>query len=173
MMTQLEEDSVRSIVKDFMSKDLLFTALDVSNEAKKVFPQLRHRDVRDVVRTMFVSDMETNGWGRTDIQVKLEDGSSATAILYHPLSSSWDLDSLYDQQKRSQVSVKGNAVAQAVAQAVVDAVTDPIVAAQVVAAGVVNTVVDVADAVVINAANTAHDLWTNMFTSKPSLFPNK
>lgn len=180
MLTQLEEDSVRAIVKDFMSKDLLFTALDISNEAKKVFPQMRHRDARDVVRAMFTSDMEPNGWARTDIPVTLADGSKQTALLYYPLSASWDLESLYDDQKRSQISnktVAPVAVAAAVTQAVVDTVSDviqsPAVVTAAVATAVASTALDVADAVATNVANTAHDLWQQMFQGKPSLFPRK
>lgn len=180
MMTQLETDSVRSIVKDFMSKDMLFTALDISNEAKKAFPALRHREVRDVVRSMFTTDMEPNGWARSDISVTLADGSQQTALLYYPLSASWDLDSQYDQQKRSQTSnkpVSPAVAAAAVTQAVVDTVNDvvqsPAVLTAVVATGVANTVLDAADAVAQNVANTAHDLWKNMFSNKPSLFPKK
>lgn len=174
MMTQLEEDSVRSIVKNFMSNYMLFTALDISKEAKKVFPQLRHRDVRDVVRTIFSSDMEPNGWARTDITVTLSDGSQQTALLYYPLSASWDLETLYDDQKRSQVSNKSvpPAVA-AMTQAVLDAVSQPAVVTAVVATSVANTAMDVAQVVATNIANTAHDMWQQMFNNKPSLFPRK
>lgn len=163
-----------------MSKDQLFTALDISNETKKVFPQVRHRDVREVVRTMFDSDMEPNGYARSDIKVTLVDGSQPTALLYYPLSASWDLESLYDNQKRSQVSNKvaapaavDDCAAPAVVQAVLDALSQPANAAAVMATGAVNTVVDVADAVASNAVNTAHDLWKNLFQNQPSLFPRK
>jgi len=164
MLTQLEEDSVRSIVKNFMDSNMLFTALDISNEAKKVFPQMRHRDAREVVRSMFASDMEPNGWARTDIPVTLADGSKQTALLYYPLSASWDLETLYDDQKRTQTSTK--TVQAPAAQAAGDAV------AQLVNA-VASSPVTVAQAVVTQAANTAHDLWKTMFQTKPSLFPRK
>ena len=163
MLTQFEEDAVRSIVKDFMSKDLLFTALDISNEAKKAIPHLRHREVRDVVRSMF-GEMQNNGWARTNIDVTLEDGTKQTALLYFPLSASWDLDNLYNDQRRTQTSsrpadsVTPVAVAQAVVSQVVDAVADPAVVVQAVAQQVVNT---------------AHEAWKSLFGSKPSLFPRQ
>jgi hypothetical protein len=177
MMNQLEQDAVRAIVKDFMSKDLLFTALDISNEAKKAMPHLRHREVRDVVREMFANSMQSTGWARSDISVTLADGTPQTAHLYYPLSASWDLDSQYDAQKRAQISTKPSAAqtaaAQALVAAVVDAVTDPLTVTAAVAQGVADAATDTAQAVATSIVNSAHDLWKGMFQSKPSLFPLK
>ena len=172
MMNQVEQDAVRAIVKDFMSQELLFTALDISNEAKKAMPHLRHGEVREVVRGMF-PEMQTAGWARSDIDVTLADGSQRQALLYYPLSASWDLESRYDDQKRAQTSSKPNAAAQAVVSAVVDAVTNPMVVTSIVAQGVADAAADMAQATATTIANTAHDLWKNMFQSKPSLFPLK
>ena len=105
------ENAVRSVVNSFMDYDTLFTALDVSNEVKKTMPTATHRDVRNEVRRLFAEIIEPAGWSRNEIDVTLEDGSTRTALLYHPLSASWSLDELYDQQKRSQVSVKSSSQA--------------------------------------------------------------
>src|SRR5574337_359749 len=129
------EDTVRNVVQDFMKSDMLFTALDVSNAVKQVMPNARHREVRDVVRNMFTTDIEPQSWARTPIQVQLGDGTTAEALLYHPLTDSWDLDNKYDAQRRNLTSYRPVAAAQAaVAQAAVVAqatVTQP-VAQQVV-----------------------------------------
>jgi hypothetical protein len=165
MMTQVEQDTVRTIIKDFMSKDLLFTALDVSNEAKKTMPHLRHGEVREIVRETYATDMQV-GWARSNIDVTLEDGSQRQALLYYPLSASWDLDSLYDAQKRAQTSVK-----PAAAQSIMP---DPL-ATTLIQPNIANNVVNTAQPTTTAAplVNTNHVLWQNMFQSKPSLFPLK
>lgn len=100
------QDTVQEVVDDFMLNNMLFTALDVSNAVKQVMPSARHRQVRDVVRSMFTTHIEPKGWARTPITVVLSDGSTAEALLYHPLVDSWDLDSKYDDQKRNATSKK-------------------------------------------------------------------
>ncbi len=161
MLNQLEEDSVRKIVEDFMANSLLFTALDISNEAKKVFPHLRHREVRDTVRALFTTHIEPAGWARSNIQVVLEDQSVATAILYHPLSASWDLDTLYDTQKRAQVSNRPQA--PAVPAPVASTPSIPLSPATVLPT----------NPPVAQATPAARDLWNNLFQSQPSLFPRR
>lgn len=94
---------VKNVVDDFVHKDMLFTALDVSNKVKETLPHARHSEVRDIVRDLFTDMMQSN-YTRTTIQVSLNDGSTTEALLYHPLSDSWDLDAKYDQQKRCQQS---------------------------------------------------------------------
>src|SRR5574338_58566 len=112
-MAQLENE-VKSVVSSFLQSGELFTALDVSNKVKMVLPLARHREVRDIVRSLFTTDIEPQSWARTPIQVTLPDGSSAEALLYHPLTDSWDLDSKYDAQKRAQSAVRANHVVAAV-----------------------------------------------------------
>ncbi len=144
-------DVVRETIEDFVQSNTLFTALDVSNKVKSVLPLARHREVRDLVRSMFVSHIEPAGWARSPITVTLADGTTANALLYHPLSASWDLDTEYDAQKRNQTSVKtGVAPVQPVAP--------------------VAPVVPVAPP---SPAPQVKDLWDQMFNSQPSLFPLK
>ena len=170
MLNQLEEDTVRQVVKSFMDNDTLFTALDISNEVKKALPQVRHRDVRDVVRSMFTTDLEPAGWARTDIMVTLEDGNTATALLYYPLSSSWDLDTLYNDQKRNQSSNKIKFS---------DLRNQPVLPATVSSDGTFAVVPATSTSVTTQpsapaaAQTAARDMWKNMFQSQPSLFPRR
>lgn len=94
------EDQVKEVVSNFVKTDTLFTALDVSNEVKKVLPFARHKEVRDIVRGLFASDIQPSSYGRTSIEVIISDGSKQDALLYHPLSDSWDLDVKYDLKRR-------------------------------------------------------------------------
>lgn len=147
---------VRDTIKGFVQDNVLFTALDVSNKVKSVLPFARHREVRDLVRSMFVSDIEPAGWARSPITVTLADGTTAEALLYHPLSASWDLDTEYDTQKRNQTSVKAGV-----------APVQPVV--PVASVVPVVPVVPAAPSV----APQVRDLWDQMFNSQPSLFPLK
>lgn len=146
------QDTVRAIVQDFISKEVLFTALDVSNAVKQQMPHTKHREVRDEVRAIFASDIESQGWARTPITVNLEDGSSAEALLYHPLTDSWDLDNKYGNQARSSASFRPAAAAAAQAQAT----------------AVVST-----PALVVQMPPTARDQWASLFSTQPSLFPSR
>lgn len=104
-MNQNEEDFVSEIVGDFITDEMLFTALDVSNEVKKTFPMLRHREIRDVVRSIFNAEIEPRGYARTPINVTLANGSTVEALLYHPLGDSWDLDVKYGSDRRASEPV--------------------------------------------------------------------
>lgn len=150
------EDNVRKIVEDFVSTGVLFTALDVSNEVKKVMPFARHREIRDTVRGLY-SDMQSSGYSRTPIQVTLADGSLQDALLYHSLSDSWDLDTKYDAQRRNAAVAATPVVAPVpVATVAPAAVVTPVPVTVTVAATVVPT--------------DPKQLWDNLFgTAK--LFP--
>ncbi len=159
------EDTVRSVVQDFINNATLFTALDVSNAVKQSLPNARHREVRDVVRNMFCSDIESQGWARKGITVNLEDGTTAEALLYHHASDAWDLDTNYDDQKRAQTSFRPVVAAQAaLAQAVASA---PVVATS----GPVSTPAPAAMA--STPMPNARTMWDDMFKTQPSLFPVK
>lgn len=147
------EDTVRLVVQDFVSREVLFTALDVSNAVKQQLPLARHREVRDTVRNMFSTDIESQGWGRTPITVTLGDGSSAEALLYHPLTDACNLDNKYDLQARQATSYR-----QAVAAV-----------AQVPPAPAVSTVPVVSSP----TPSTPRDQWASLFQAQPSLFPHR
>lgn len=156
------EDAVRLVVQDFIGREVLFTALDVSNSVKQAMPHARHREVRDVVRAMFSTDIEAQGWARTPIQVTLGDGTTAEALLYHPLTDSWDLDNKYSAQQRTATAYRPATQAQVtVAQAQQQVVTTPAVAPVVAPAP---TPVPVPP---------TRSLWDQMFQTQPSLFPRK
>lgn len=157
------DDVVRETVEQFVQDGLLFTGLDVSNKVKESLPYARHSEVSDLVRLSFVSQMEPSGYAKTPINVTLRDSSVRTALLYHPLADSWDLDSKYDSQKRAQVTVKpGTApVPATVSSNGTVTVTPPLTALPLPAPVVVVTPVAPAQA------------WSQMFNSQPSLFPLK
>lgn len=164
------QDTVRLVVQDFISREVLFTALDVSNAVKQQMPNARHREVRDEVRSMFTTDIESQGWAKTPITVNLADGTTAEALLYHPLTDSWDLDNKYSAQQRSATSFRPTAAAQATvaqAQAVVTAAQTQ--ATTTVPA--VSTASTPAPAPV--PAPTPRDQWASLFSTTPSLFPNR
>ena len=48
------DDLVRDVVANFINLNMLFTALDISNSVKLKMPLARHREVRDVVKNMFL-----------------------------------------------------------------------------------------------------------------------
>lgn len=157
------DELIRDVVGDFVKNNVLFTALDVSNKVKEIMPFARHREVRDVVRDMFVSDIEPAGYARTPITVTLSNGSTAEALLYHALVDSWDLDSKYDAQQRAQGGVKPAPV-----------VTLPVTVTATPSSGVTPAVV--AKPVVAPpapVAPAARVLWDQLFGSVPSLFPRK
>lgn len=154
------EDTVLSVVQDFMNNNVLFTALDVSNAVKQTLPNTRHREIRDEVRKLYSTHIEPNGWARTPISVELKDGSTAEALLYHLLSDSWDLDNKYDNQKRTQTSVNTMPQAFPTPGTVTQTIATPLVVNQ-------------SQPVVVTPMPTARTLWDNMFKTQPSLFPNK
>lgn len=155
------EDVVKTVVRDFMNNGTLFTALDASNAVKVMLPQARHGEVRDVVRNLFVTELVPAGWDRTNITVTLMDGTKQTALLYFPMSASWNLDTLYNDQKRTQTSFKSPSVVAVPAVVGGDGTISIKSTSQlpVVAAAPVNP--------------ATRDLWKQMFTSQPSLFPRK
>jgi hypothetical protein len=163
-MTNLE-DTVHSVVQDFIDNGMLFTALDVSNKVKETIPNARHREVRDEVRAMFADSIETQDYCRTPITVNLEDSSTATAMLYHPSDCAWELDDLYDQQQRAQTSFHPVAAAQAAVSALQNTAT------QATATPMPGSATITVSASV--PMPTARTLWEQMFATQPSLFPTK
>ena len=153
------DDTVLSTVSDFVKNGEMFTALDVSNKVKDVLPFARHREVRDLVRALFVTEIEPNGYAHTPITVTLADGSTADALLYHSLADSWDLDAKYDAQKRAVTAKRPT-----------NTVAVPVVASTPVSAPVATVV-----PVVVSkpAVMSSKDLWSRLFSTQPSLFPQK
>lgn len=160
------DDVVRQVIRDFVKADRLFTGLDVSNEVKKTLPFARHSEVSDLVRQLFTTDVETEGYGRTPIDVTLSDGSTRTALLYHPLADSWDLDTKYDTQKRAQTSSRPVSMAQSVVAVTPTVSLPPSLPVPVTPPSTpkVNPVVPVVH-------DDARAQWDNLFKSQPSLFP--
>lgn len=167
------ESVVRSTVQDFVRDGVLFTALDVSNKVKEELPLARHREVRDLVRVAFVTDIEPSSYAKTPIVVTLEDGTTAEALLYHPLMDSWDLDAKYDAQKRAQTAARP-ILQVPVVQAAPTSFSLPafnnVPALKVV---VSSQPVIVPTPVVTPVTAPSRALWDNLFKAQPSLFPIK
>lgn len=171
------DNAVRSVVQDFVRDGVLFTALDVSNKVKEVLPFARHREVRDLVRTIYTSEIETASYARTPINVTLENGDKAEALLYHPLVDSWDLDAKYDAQKRAQTATQPGTSVQAI-QAAVSVLANPVNLSTPIPLAMFSTFKNVvstpAPAATPNAASaSSRVLWDNLFKAQPSLFPRK
>ena len=160
------DDLVLDIVLEFVKNNVLFTALDVSNKVKETMPFARHREVRDVVRSVFSTHIEPAGYAKTPITVNLKDGTTAEALLYHSLVDSWDLDNKYDAQQRSQDSVKQSVVTMPVT------VTPPS-QAPVVAPTVTPAKVNVPVSQPVSTQTSVREVWSQLFGTIPSLFPRK
>ena len=160
------ENKTREIVDTFVNDSLLFTALDVSNEVKKSFPLARHREVRDVVRSLF-TEMEKKDYARTPIQVQLADGSQVEALLYHNLNDSWDLSTKYDDQKRAQFAT--NPVAAPVVPVPAPVMVPTVAVVSSVPVAVSAPSVSVASSTTVNVVDPK-DLWANLFNGV-KLFP--
>lgn len=153
------KDEVKAVVEVFITEELLFTALDVSNKVKETIPHARHKEVRDIVRDLFATDISVADWARTPINVVLADGTIVKALLYHPLSDSWNLDHKYDTQKRAQVGARPNVAP---------------VPATVASDGTVTVTSNVVASTQLPLPQTnAAALWSSLFDTKPSLFPRK
>jgi hypothetical protein len=161
-MSNTLEDLVEETLQHFMGAEMLFTALDVSNEVKKKMPLSRHREIRDIVRQLFNSHIEPNDYARTPIKVQLADGTNVDALLYHNLSDSWNLDNKYSAQQRSQTAVRPT-VAQAVTPTPAPVTPAPVSVPA-------TATVTISAPVTFSAAKTA---WDNLFNTQPSLFPTK
>lgn len=164
------DDLAREIVGDFVKNNVLFTALDVSNKVKETMPFARHREVRDIVRDMFCTDIEPGGYARTPITVTLGNGTTAEALLYHSLVDSWDLDNKYDTQQRTQGAVKPVPVVTLPVTLTPPSVSAPATTGVLAATVVIKPKVAVVTAPVVPAARV---LWDQLFGSVPSLFPRK
>lgn len=163
------DDMVKETVKDFVTGSTLFTALDVSNKVKEAMPFARHREIRDIVRNLFTTEIETAGYTKTSISVTLKDNSTADALLYHPLIDSWDLDNKYSAQQRAgglkQVQAPQSAPA-------IGALTQIVPLPPVMKPAPMPKIVPVTP-VVAPPAPAARVLWDQLFGSQPSLFPRK
>jgi len=179
------ENTVNDVIVSFIGDEVLFTALDVSNKVKELLPSARHRDVRDLVRQAWNDSIEPSGYARTPITVKLSNGSTAQALLYHPLSDSWDLDNKYNDQKRAQVATKpgsdcvatpvtvGNSTVSVASDGSVTVTNNTIPAPAVTVPVVPVPVLPAVPAVTVTVATPMREVWQKMFDSQPSLFPRK
>lgn len=158
---QTVQDLTLQIIRDFVSNNFLFTALDISNTVKQTMPYERHKIIREIVRNAFHTEIESFGYDRTPITVSLTDGTAAEALLYHPLSATWDLDNLYDTQQRTATS-SITAVPTIVSTVSGSFSKDD--------DGTVNITTAPINPLPVNAPV---DLWSQLWQTSPSLFPRK
>lgn len=162
------ENTVNDVIISFIGDEVLFTALDVSNKVKELFPSAKHREIRDVVRQAWNNSIEPSGYARTPITVTLSNGSTAQALLYHPLSDFWDLDNKYNNQKRAQTATRP--VTDSVATPVTVGTSTVSVASDGSVTVTDNKTMPVPTPVV---AKPMREVWQKMFDSQSSLFPRK
>lgn len=93
---------VSTIIKEFCRNLESFTSLDVSNKAKADGLVARHREIAELVRTVF-SDGEMNSYGyvRDLINVTIPNGMTAQTYLYHHTTIPAD-----DYKNRTQVAIR-------------------------------------------------------------------
>jgi len=77
------ENVTRRVMDRFAYEGFLFTALDVSNQVKQSLPGVRHREVAPIVRDLFEDGVMGESFVQTLIDVRLPDGQSTQAFLYH------------------------------------------------------------------------------------------
>lgn len=100
---QTLEEKVKELVEDRCNDLESFTALDISNAVKQDgFPHVRHREVANIVRELYFRDefMQDQEYEKTNIVIRLANGSSGVAYLYHHDSVSPD-----DYDSRSQIAI--------------------------------------------------------------------
>lgn len=171
------KSTVNEVITSFIDDEILFTALDVSNKVKQTIPSARHREVRDVVRDAWHDTIESSGYGRTPISVTLTNGSTAQALLYHPLHDAWDLDSKYDAQKREQVATAP--VSDSVATPVTIGDSNVSVSDDGDVVVTSNNLTLTAPSVKVvkstpKAVDTPiRDQWKKIFDTQPSMFPRQ
>lgn len=105
-----KKDIIENTVKDFLSNEKLFTALDVTNAVKKTIPYIRHSEVKEEIKALYKFVITDYDYTKTLIQVTLKDGTVTNAFLYHPISDTFDLDNKY--KNRSLLSQSQPALSQ-------------------------------------------------------------
>lgn len=122
-------NSLRNIVLEtidqFADDFTPFTSLDISNAIKVAGHSYRHREVANVVRELFFQDrhIQSHEYIKTNIVVRLPNGRSAMAFLYHHETTDPN-----EYVNRSQVSIT-----PPVAQQTEEEETAPVAAAPAVA----------------------------------------
>lgn len=99
-----KKDIIENTVKDFLSNEKLFTALDITNVVKKTIPYIRHSEVKEEIKELYKFVIPNYDYTKTLIQVTLKDGTVANAFLYHPISDTFDLDNKYKNRSLANQS---------------------------------------------------------------------
>lgn len=164
------EELVLEIIKDFLVQDVLFTALDVSNLVKQTLPYARHKEVRDLVRNAWSTEIEPSNYDRTPITVTLKDSTQREALLYHPLSATWDLDNLYNEQQRNQTLTSNISSVSVTVPSVNGTLSKSDDGTLTVTTTPNNSVPSIT---AVTSPLNPKDVWAKMWQTQPSLFPRK
>lgn len=76
-----KQDLIQKKVQEYISKEEMFTSVDISNAIKENGDWISNRDVRDWLKSNFSSDPMFSNYDRTSITVC---NDSVAATLYHP-----------------------------------------------------------------------------------------
>jgi hypothetical protein len=81
-MTMDNTDLVRSVIVSFAADKKSFTNMDIARKANET-QYVRYAEVRNIVRDWAANDTADYDYTVSSIRVTLDDGSTATANLYH------------------------------------------------------------------------------------------
>ena len=73
--------AVKEVIADKISRDVMFTAFDITKELRKNGNKVRHGNIRSIVHDLFRNG-EINGYTRTIIDI-----NGDRPFVYHPISS--------------------------------------------------------------------------------------
>jgi hypothetical protein len=76
-----QQNLIQTKVQEFVHKEEMFTSVDISNAIKEGGDWVSNRDVRDWLKTHFLTDLIFNDYSRTSINVR---NDSLAATLYYP-----------------------------------------------------------------------------------------
>ena len=99
---QDEEDEVRVTLAEFGNDEKPFTALDITLAVNKS-TYIPHRTIREIVKNSINSMDELEDYTTSTIEIELEGGATAKAVLYH--HANYDPEDYTERSKTLQGSI--------------------------------------------------------------------
>lgn len=96
------EKETQKVVDQFVKTWTAFTSLDVSNKVKETLPNVRHREVANIVRDIFSKGVLD--YMASTIDVWTDKGIMVEAQLYHSVYDEDNLDIVYPMSQRKLVA---------------------------------------------------------------------
>ena len=151
---------IEKVIKEFIDDRKAFTALDVTNEVKKMVANVRHRDLKDQVHDgmSHIIAQGTMNYSSSLIDVTLADGSTVKSTLYHDMRDIFDLDQVYDSSKRNLRPVPPSPSYFSLPTTQLTPVAQP---------------APTPSGHNPQPATTNADKWKSLFSTSTSLFPNR